>query len=40
MQKVEYKKTIPKYEVNTFKRYGYDQISPKYYYYSNSSKNN
>jgi hypothetical protein len=39
MQKVEYKKTIPKYEVNTFKRYGYDQISPKYYYYSNSSKN-
>ena len=39
MQKVEYKKTIPKYEVNTFKRYGYDQNSPKYYYNSNSSKN-
>ena len=39
MQKVEYKKAIPKNEVNTFKRYGYDQISPKYYYNSNSSKN-
>ena len=39
MQKVEYKKTIPKYEVNTSKRYGYDQISPKYFYNSNSSKN-
>lgn len=41
MQKVEieYKRNIPKYEVNTFKRYGYDQISPKYYYNSNSSKN-
>jgi len=41
MQKVEndYKKFIPKYEVNTFKRYGYDQITPKYYYNSNSSKN-
>ena len=39
MQKVEYKKAIPKNEVNTFKRNGYDQISPKYYYNSNSSKN-
>jgi len=41
MQKVEseYKKTIPKYEAKTFKRYVNDQITPKNYYNSNISKN-